>query len=271
VGSPNTIDHLMVSLGLMDPPALKTHPFNWLAYAPLMIETYLIFFEMLDKFQLEACDNIIVTMVMWKKERFRDSLVFHKFVEVKVFLNKEASEENPRAGVSIIFDRSADLNGIYTSLPIEETLSDSIHNSKFPCTCPILHSPASIDMCALDHVHLREASSYPEGDILQALVLTEDPLPFRMFLGIILNTSKMSGVFNPFTHNCYAYADAIMRTVQEYTAVTPITFGNSFNIQSIIGGGGRCFGILMMEPLSIDIICQSIICHRVALLCNIAS
>jgi hypothetical protein len=114
-----------------------------------------------------------------------------------------------------------------------------------------------------DRVHLREGTGYAQGEILEALILAKNPLPFRTFLNIVLNTSEISGIFNPFTHNCYAYADAIIRAVQEYTGVTPIIFGNSspsLNMHPmIVGGRGICFGILMMEPLSIDVIRQSII------------
>jgi hypothetical protein len=139
--SPNALDRLLISLGLMEPLPLKTYPFYCFVDVPLSTKSYLAFCKAGGKLQPEVHDNIVVTKVIRKKAQLKGSLVLHEFVKAEVFLSKEASEENPRAGVSLIFDRSADpspaLDGIYTSLPIEETLSDSIHNSAFPCSTPI--------------------------------------------------------------------------------------------------------------------------------------
>jgi hypothetical protein len=124
-------------------------------------------------------------------------------------------------------------------------------------------SAQCLNMEPLDRVHLREASSsgYPQGDIIEALRFRDNPFPFRTFLRIVLNLSDMFGPYNLLGHNSYAFSDAIMRSVEEYTRADSTLFNTpalittpSHTLSSHVGS----ISSLLMDPLSLDAIRESI-------------
>jgi hypothetical protein len=103
---------LLIALGVMPGPSISDYPLLLLmqTHGPVNITTFHGYYEAVGVLEPGVRDNLVIGSVMRKKKQLSDSPVLHEFIEVSLFRDKAAYNADRERFVSVIFERSADLN-----------------------------------------------------------------------------------------------------------------------------------------------------------------